>query len=62
MLPTVNLKDTVAFQKLKAHFQMIKDVQIRNLFIEDPHRFSTFSVQWGDVLFDYSKTELLERR
>jgi len=58
MLPTVNLKDTAAFQKLTAHFQMIKDVQIRNLFIEDPHRFSTFSVQWGDVLFDYSKNRI----
>ncbi|WP_333620763.1 glucose-6-phosphate isomerase [Sphingobacterium multivorum] len=60
MLLTVNLKDTAAFQKLTAHFQMIKDVQIRNLYIEDPHRFSTFSVQWGDVLFDYSKNRITE--
>lgn len=64
MLPKHNPTETQAWQKLSAHFMLMQATHMRELFQEDPHRFSKFQVQLGDLLFDYSKniitTETLE--
>lgn len=64
MLPKRNPTETQAWQKLSAHFMLMQATHMRELFQEDPHRFSKFQVQLGDLLFDYSKniitTETLE--
>lgn len=58
MLPSVQLKNSQAFQNLAAHFEDTKDLQIKDLFSRDPQRFSSFSILWNDILFDYSKNRI----
>lgn len=55
MLPKHNPTETQAWQKLSAHFMLMQATHMRELFQEDPHRFSKFQVQLDDLLFDYSK-------
>ncbi len=47
-----------AWQALQKHRQEMADVQMRDLFAHDPQRFDCFSLQWGDILFDYSKNRV----
>ena len=58
MLPKINPAATSAWADLDAHFNNIKDVHMRDLFSSDPERFTKFSIQSGDVLFDYSKNRI----
>lgn len=55
MLPVIDPTATPAWQKLTAHCQTMHDAHMRELFARDPHRFDSFSVQFDDILFDYSK-------
>ena len=58
MLPKINPAATSAWADLDAHFNNIKDVHMRDVFSSDPERFTKFSIQSGDVLFDYSKNRI----
>lgn len=55
MLPTVNPTDTKAWQKLEADFLMMQATHLKELFEEDPNRFSSFHLQFEDILVDFSK-------
>ncbi len=44
-----------AWEILQEHQQQIEQLHMRELFAEDPERFKQFSLQFGDILFDYSK-------
>jgi len=50
-----------AWQALKQHYQEIKNLHMRDLFKTDPNRFEKFSVQFDDILFDYSKNRITEK-
>lgn len=54
------LKDLPAWQALAAHHEEIAGVHMRQLFAGDPQRFARFSLQLGDILFDYSKNRVTE--
>ena len=54
------LKDLPAWQALAAHHEEIAAVHMRQLFAGDPQRFARFSLQLGDILFDYSKNRITE--
>lgn len=54
MLPKVNPIETAAWASLDNHFEQ-KDFDLRELFGENPNRFSDFSVKRENFLFDYSK-------
>lgn len=62
--PNVNPTETTAWKKLGAHAEQMKQVHMRRLFAADPTRFTQFSQQEGNMLFDYSKniinTETME--
>ena len=58
MLPTINPTQTNAWKKLDAHYQTMKDRHMRELFAEDDERFTNFSLQFNDVLLDYSKNRI----
>ncbi|MFZ2301561.1 MAG: glucose-6-phosphate isomerase, partial [Gallionella sp.] len=47
-----------AWQALKAHHAMIEPLHMRQMFQDAPARFSKFSLQLGDLLFDYSKNRI----
>lgn len=53
MLPQHNPLHLPAWQKLQIHRQET-GFSLKNLF-QDNHRFANFSIEWGGLLFDYSK-------
>jgi glucose-6-phosphate isomerase len=55
MLPTANPIETAAWQKLEMIFLTLQATHMRELFHEDPQRFQKLSIQFEDVLVDYSK-------
>ena len=52
------LTQSAAWQALSAHFAVIKPLQMRQMFLEDPERFDKFSLRLDDLLFDYSKNRI----
>lgn len=59
-LAKTNPTTTNAWKALEAHFETIKDQQMRDWFANDPNRFETFSLQFEDILLDYSKNRIDE--
>jgi glucose-6-phosphate isomerase len=55
MLPKLNPTQTKAWKKLEKHYRLIRHVHMNDLFDSDPERFRKFSVQFEDMLLDYSK-------
>jgi len=52
---------TDAWRALRAHYDEVRDLQMSELFDEDPERAGRFSSSLGDVLFDYSKNRITDR-
>ena len=55
MLDKINPSETSSWKKLKRHFDVMKDKHMRDMFNNDPDRFSMFSLRFEDMLLDYSK-------
>ncbi len=55
------LTQSPAWQALKAHHAEIETQHIRRMFRDDPARFGKFSLQLGDLLFDYSKNRITDK-
>jgi len=53
-------EQTPAWQTLEAHYAQVKDLHLRALFAQDPGRFERFSIQFNDILFDYSKNRITD--
>jgi glucose-6-phosphate isomerase len=49
-----------AWQALQRHFQKVKDLQLRQLFAEDPRRGNRFAVEDVGLYFDYSKHRITD--
>jgi glucose-6-phosphate isomerase len=49
------LIDSPAFQALRAEYQRVAPLHLNQLFADDPRRAQDFSLELGDLLFDYSK-------
>ncbi|NOX43674.1 MAG: glucose-6-phosphate isomerase [Gammaproteobacteria bacterium] len=49
-----------AWKALESHYQSISETHMRDLFTEDPKRFTKFSTQFNDILLDYSKNRITE--
>ncbi|WP_127125819.1 glucose-6-phosphate isomerase [Pseudoflavitalea rhizosphaerae] len=61
MLPKIKPQRTEVWKKLNTHYKKIKDVQIKELFEEDPERFNRFSLQLEDILVDFSKNRITNK-
>lgn len=55
MLPKINPTQTSSWKKLTAHYSEMKNVRMKTLFEIDPARFEKMSIQFNELLFDYSK-------
>ena len=56
MLKNINPTQTQAWKALTAHFESAHDMDLAELFSQDPARFDKFSTRFGDdLLIDYSK-------
>lgn len=60
MLPKINPTETAAWKSLIAHQSEMKNVHMKELFKSNPKRFEQMSVQFNDILFDYSKNIITE--
>lgn len=54
------LINTPAWVALLEHFERVKKVHMVELFEEDPERFKKYSVQFDDMLLDYSKNRVTD--
>ena len=50
-----------AWKALVAHRDEVDDLQMRDLFRDDPDRAARFSLMLGDLLFDFSKNRITDR-
>lgn len=58
-MKNINPGHTAAWKALQQHFATMKDVQISDLFAQEPERFSSFSATFDDqMLVDYSKNRI----
>ncbi len=60
MLQNINPTETRAWQKLEMHFLMMQATHMRELFHDDPDRFKNHSVQFNNILLDFSKNIITE--
>ncbi|HSW97820.1 MAG TPA: hypothetical protein VLF89_08395, partial [Candidatus Saccharimonadales bacterium] len=54
----MQITDYPEWKALKEHFEKVKDLHLRQLFADDPKRGETFSLQFEDIFFDYSKNRI----
>ena len=58
MLPNINPTTTDAWKQLEEHYKTIKEVEMKDLFANDPERFNTYSIAFEDILLDFSKNRI----
>ncbi|KPK94180.1 MAG: glucose-6-phosphate isomerase [Deltaproteobacteria bacterium SM23_61] len=58
MLKKIEPPKTKAWRNLTDHFKKMKNVQMKDLFADDPRRFEKFSLRFQDILLDYSKNRI----
>jgi glucose-6-phosphate isomerase len=58
MQPKINPQKTKSWKKLKEHYRVMKSRHLADLFLQDPQRFSRFSIAFEDILVDYSKNSI----
>ncbi len=61
MLNKINPTKTLSWKKLEAHFKNIKSTHMKDLFKKDPERFRKFSLEFEDILIDFSKNRISEK-
>ncbi len=61
MLSKKNPEESKAWEQLKKHFDEIKNLTLKDLFKEDGDRFFKFSIEFNDMLLDYSKNKINEK-
>ncbi len=52
------LTESDAWKALQAHYETIAPKHMRDLFAEDPDRFSRFTLEFESILFDFSKNRI----
>jgi len=55
MFPKINPTKTVAWKKLQDHYKEMKQISIKDLFVEDAGRFEKYSFAVTDIICDFSK-------
>lgn len=58
MLPNVNPTTTAAWKELEKYFAEFEGTEIKSLFSKDTARFDKYSLQFNDILVDYSKNRV----
>jgi glucose-6-phosphate isomerase len=60
MLPNIDFTTTNAYKYLTDHFIDIASIDLKALFKADNERFKKFSIQFEDILVDYSKNRVTD--
>ena len=59
-LININPTTTNSWKELSKHFQEIKDLQMKSLFLQDADRKQQMSLEFEDLHFDFSKNRMTE--
>lgn len=59
-LSNTNPSQTLAWQKIQAHFEKMQQSSMKELFVSDIYRAEKFHIQWNNFLVDYSKNIINE--
>lgn len=59
-LLNINPTNTISWKELNKHFDEIKDVHMKSLFLEDAHRKNNLSLDFEDLNFDFSKNRMTQ--
>jgi len=59
-LPKINPTKTNSWKSLQEHFEIVKDVKMKDLFAQDENRANKFTIQWEDFYVDYSKNRITD--
>ena len=59
-LPTINPTTTKAWKALQNHYNAIKQVAIKGLFLKEENRADNFKINWEDFYVDFSKNRITE--
>jgi len=54
------LSESAAWKALNTHYETIKDTTMKEMFTSDPNRFQNFSMEFEDILLDYSKNRITD--
>jgi glucose-6-phosphate isomerase len=60
MLQNINPVSTEAWKRLEQHYAVMKERHMKDMFAIDPSRFSHFSLQFENILVDFSKNIITE--
>ncbi len=60
MLPNIDFTTTNAYKYLTDHFIDIASIDLKAMFKSDNERFKKFSIQFEDILVDYSKNRITD--
>jgi len=55
MLRKIDPTKTISWLNLEEHYQRMQNVHMKNLFANDDQRFKKFSLQFNDIVVDFSK-------
>ena len=61
MFPSIDPTTTQAVEKLDEHYEQIKGTHLKKMFSHDPDRFKRLSIQFEDILLDYSKNRITDK-
>ena len=61
MLPNVNPTETKAWKELESYFSTFSGTHLKELFSANPQRFSQYSLEFEDMLVDFSKNIIDEK-
>lgn len=54
----MNDGNNTAWKRLEQHYELVKDLHLRDLFAGNPGRAGDFTITEGDICFDYSKNRI----
>ena len=60
MLRKVNPTETQTWKNLVDHYKEMKNIHMKDLFVNDPERFNKSVIRFNDILVDYSKNIITE--
>jgi glucose-6-phosphate isomerase len=52
------LNQLAAWKALEAHYQQVREMQLRKMFVDDSSRGERFTAETGGILLDYSKNRI----
>ena len=61
MLKKINPTKTNAWKALENHFSEMENVHMKNLFSDNENRFNEFSLQFENILLDFSKNRITQK-